>query len=228
MTLLNKITEVLKTDLNKEISFRKKSEQIAVPTFVENLQKRRSIYVLGKKVHHSQSYLSQLIFEAVRACPSAFNSQSTRVVVLFNQSHLKFWKIAQQEQRQLMPDHIFEGKLLKLEQCAAAFGTILFYEDQQVIQSLQKQRPFNANDFPLWSEQCSGMAQFAAWAALAEAGLGASLQHYNPIVDDAVANHFGIDPQWSLKAQLVFGSIEGDAKVKMGDLEDDVRFKVFD
>ena len=40
--------------------------------------------------------------------------------------------------------------------------------------------------FPIWSEQASGIVQFAVWTALAEAGISASLQDYNPVVDDAV------------------------------------------
>lgn len=31
-----------------------------------------------------------------------------------------------------------------------------------------------------------GMAEYATWLALTEAGLGASLQHYNPLIDEAV------------------------------------------
>ena len=30
----------------------------------------------------------------------------------------------------------------------------------------------------------AGMLQLAVWTALAEKGLGASLQHYNPLIDD--------------------------------------------
>lgn len=68
-----------------------------------------------------------------------------------------------QVQRQHMPAYIYEGMEIKLNQCAAAYGTVLFYEDQAVIQQLQKKMPLNSEDFPAWSEQTSGMAQFAVW-----------------------------------------------------------------
>lgn len=227
MAFLNKIGQVLTSDITKDFKLSKKNkpnDELAL-TFVDQLKKRRSIYQLGKRVHYSQTYLSEIIQEAVRSCPSAYNSQSTRIVLLFADSHHKFWEIVKQVQRQHVPAHIYEGVEVKLNQCAAAYGTILFYEDQSVIQQLQKKMPFSAEDFPVWSEQTSGMAQFAVWTALADSGMGASLQHYNPQVDSLVAEHFDIEKSWLLRAQLCFGSIEQEAKEKLGQ-QDLHRFKV--
>jgi predicted oxidoreductase (fatty acid repression mutant protein) len=56
-----------------------------------------------------------------------------------------------------------------------------------VIKGLQEQFALYADNFPVWSEHSTAIAQFAAWTALAEHNVGASLQHYNPIVDDEVA-----------------------------------------
>ncbi len=71
-----------------------------------------------------------------------------------------------------------------------------------------------------------GMAEYATWLALTEAGLGASLQHYNPLIDEAVAAAFDIPDNWRLRAQMPFGSIEAAASEKdmMSDAE---RFKFF-
>jgi predicted oxidoreductase (fatty acid repression mutant protein) len=57
-------------------------------------------------------------------------------------------------------------------------------------------------------------------------GLGASLQHYNPIVDEQVHAEWDIPSNWKLRAQLVFGSIEGEPRAK-DYLADEERFKVF-
>lgn len=228
MALLNKIGHVLNTDLTKDFKFKRKNDVSQQPdqTFVDQLKKRRSIYELGKKIHYSQAYIAELIQESVRSCPSAYNAQSTRIVVLFGDSHQQFWQLAQDVQKKLTPSHIFEGVKIKLDQCDAAFGTVLFYEDQQVIQQLQKKVPLSADDFPGWSEQTSGMAQFAVWTSLADSGIGASLQHYNPIIDDAVAKHFAIDKNWLMRAQLVFGSIEGQAGEKI-EPQDHDRFRIY-
>lgn len=114
-------------------------------------------------------------------------------------------------QRQFVPKQVLAGIKMKIEQCAAAFGSVLFYEDQQVIRQLQKKILFHAAEFPIWSEQTSGMAQFVVWTALSDSGVGASLQHYHPSMDRAVAEHFDILDTWLLRSQLVFGSIEEEA-----------------
>ncbi|MDO4224168.1 MAG: nitroreductase family protein, partial [Acinetobacter sp.] len=56
--------------------------------------------------------------------------------------------------------------------------------------------------------------------------LGASLQHYNPIIDDEVAATFGVPASWKLRAQLVFGSVEAPAGEKSF-IADEERFKTF-
>ena len=227
MALLNKIGHVLTADLTKDFKFKKKQADAPFEiTFVDQLKKRRSIYELGKKVHYSQAYIAELIQESVRSCPSAYNSQSTRIVVLFGESHQHFWDIVKGIQKRNVPSAVFEGVEMKVDQCAHAFGTVLFYEDQDIIHKLQKQVPFSAADFPVWSEQTSGMAQFAVWTSLADSGLGASLQHYNPAVDTAVADYFGIEKSWLMRAQLVFGSIEAPMQEKE-EPEDQDRFRIY-
>ena len=43
---------------------------------------------------------------------------------------------------------------------------------------------------------------------LEDAGLGASLQHYNPLIDEAVAREWKLPASWKLTAQMPFGSPE--------------------
>ena len=47
--------------------------------------------------------------------------------------------------------------------------------------------------------------------ALAEKGVGASLQHYNPLIDDAVKARWGVPVEWALASQMVFGGISAPA-----------------
>jgi uncharacterized protein len=215
MALFDKLGQVFATDITKDFRLKRNADQEnSELSFVEQLNKRRTVKDLGNKLKFSQSYITKLIQEAVRSCPSAHNSQSTRVVILYGESHLKFWEIVKEMQRKIVPANVFAGTALKIERCSKAYGTVLFYEDQTTIKKLQKLRPFDADEFPIWSEQTSGMAQFAVWAALAESEIGAALQHYNPIVDEEIAMNFGINPDWKLRAQLVFGSIEQDLVAK--------------
>jgi predicted oxidoreductase (fatty acid repression mutant protein) len=65
-----------------------------------------------------------------------------------------------------------------------------------------------------WAQHNSGIQQFALWTALETEGLGASLQHYNPLVDLKAQEKWNIPTAWSLRAQLVFGGKAGEAGEK--------------
>lgn len=44
------------------------------------------------------------------------------------------------------------------------------------------------------------MHQYYVWMALETHGLGANLQHYNPLIDDEVKKTFDLPEHWILKA----------------------------
>lgn len=86
---------------------------------------------------------------------------------------------------------------------------ILFFEDQDTISGLQHKFPNYFDKFPVWAAHSDGMLQHAVWTALETEGLGASLQHYDPLIDEEVAKKWGLPLSWKLKAQLVFGGRAG-------------------
>ena len=194
--------------------------------FLDHIKKRHSIYAIGKNVSLDQAEIENIIKEAVKHSPSSFNSQSSRVVILFGQSHDTFWHIVRETLRDLVSADAFEATNSKIDGFAAGYGTALFYEDQNVIKGMQEKFALYADNFPIWSEHASGIAQFATWTALAEHNIGASLQHYNPIIDEEVAQTFSIPSNWKLRAQLVFGSIEAPPGEKTF-MDDAERFKTF-
>lgn len=195
-------------------------------TFIETLKNRRSIYQIGKNVTLTNEEIETLIKEAVKESPSAFNSQSSRAVILFGESSQKVWDIVLGELEPLTPPDAFEATKEKIASFAAGHGTILFYEDQAVVQHLQEQFALYKDNFPIWSEQSTGIAQHSVWVALSEAGLGATIQHYNPLIDEKVAELFEIPETWKLTGQMPFGSKEAEAAPKeyMADAD---RFKTF-
>jgi predicted oxidoreductase (fatty acid repression mutant protein) len=70
------------------------------------------------------------------------------------------------------------------------------------------------------------MLQFAVWTALEAEGLGANLQHYNPLVDQKISELWNVPVTWKLSAQLVFGGKAGEAGEKtFTPLEE--KFKVY-
>ncbi|HHN8405430.1 TPA: nitroreductase family protein [Morganella morganii] len=196
-------------------------------SFIELIKKRRTIYSLGNNLLVSQDRIAALIKEAVKHSPTAFNSQSSRVVVLFGENHKKLWNIVKDALRAIVPADAFAATEGKIDNAfLSGAGTVLFFEDQSVVKGLQEQFALYADNFPIWSEQASGIAQFAVWTALSEENIGASLQHYNPVIDEQVSKAWNIPADWKLRAQLVFGSIEQEAGEKAF-IDDESRFRIF-
>lgn len=193
--------------------------------FIDALKVRRTQYSLGRNVSLAQDELVALIQEAIKHSPSSFNSQSSRALILFGEQSQKLWRITTEELRKVAPADGFAKTEAKMASFAAGVGTVLFFEDQDVVKQLQEKFALYADNFPAWSEQAGGMAQLSVWSALASANVGASLQHYNPLLDASVAREWNIPASWKLRAQMPFGSNEapfGD-KTFMDDAE---RFRV--
>ncbi|HIB3635207.1 TPA: nitroreductase family protein [Enterococcus faecium] len=195
-------------------------------TFTDTLKNRRSIYHLGRNVSLSNEELTTLIKEAIKESPTAFNAQSTRAVILFGDAHEKLWEITEEALRPLTPAEAFPNTQNKLAGFKNGYGTVLFFKETDVVKGLQEQFELYADNFPDWSEQSNGIATANTWVALVDKGLGANLQHYNPVIDEAVAKEWNIPSNWKLRSQLVFGSPETPAGEKeyMNDAD---RFRVF-
>lgn len=194
--------------------------------FIDALKTRRSQYSLGKTLPLPQDQVTSLIQDAIKQAPSAFNSQSSRAVILFGEQSNTFWNLVGEALRPLVPAADFAATEQKLNSFAAGAGTVLFYEDQDVVKGLQEQFALYADNFPVWSEQSSGMAQLAVWTALATAGIGASLQHYNPLPDAAAAAEWNLPASWKLRAQMPFGSNAAPFGEKTF-IDDSARFRLF-
>lgn len=195
-------------------------------SFEDFTEKRRSIYSLGQKQVLSEEKITELVEHAVKHCPSAFNSQSARVVILFGKNYQRFWEIVAETLKGIVSERSFEKTAKKLESFKNGLGTILFFEDMDVIKSLQEKFPLYADNFPKWSLQSNGMLEYVVWTSLAERNVGASLQHYNPVIDEAVAKEWKLSESWQLLAQMPFGSIEIPADEKTFEPVDK-RVKVF-
>ena len=190
-------------------------------------EKRRSIYALSNQLPVSNDEVVKLVEHAVLHTPSAFNSQSTRIIVLFGDEHQKLWQMTEDTLRDIVnDDEKFVSTKQKIDSFKAGAGTILFFEDHAVVTGLQEAAPLYADKFPVWSEHTSAMHQYMIWMALSSLDIGANLQHYNPIIDSQVADAWNVDKDWELVAQMVFGAIEqpaGDKAFKPVDS----RLKVF-
>lgn len=187
---------------------------MSVQTLQQTAETRRSVYALNKNLPVGKEQVAQIIEHAIKHTPSAFNSQSTRVVVLFGAEHEKLWDIAIAELRKIVPAENFKATEDKLNMFKAAAGSVLFFEDNDVIKGLQEKFASYAANFPIWADHSDAMHQYAVWSTLAAAGVGANLQHYNPVIDAEVAKTWNIPANWTLRAQLVFGGIDAPAGEK--------------
>ena len=173
--------------------------------FNQAVENRRTIYAISKDSPVSKQDIHKIVEHAVKYVPYAFNSQSGRVVILLEEQHDKLWEIARETLRKIVPPENFGSTDAKINSFKSGYGTLLFFEDQDVVKSLQERFALYKDNFPIWSHQASGMLQFVIWTALEEVGLGASLQHYNPLIDEQVKSEWKIPASWTLWAQMPFG-----------------------
>ena len=167
---------------------------------------RRTYYHLGGCEHIPVDKILKMIEQVMLTTPSAFNVQSTRIVLLLGQEHMRLWEIVKQTLRPLVAPEAFGRTESKIDgSFAAGCATILFFEDEAAIKVQKRTMPTYADKFDIYSAQTSAMHQFAVWVMLREMGFGASLQHYNPLIDEAVTQQWGLNPDWRLNAQMPFG-----------------------
>ena len=192
----------------------------------EAMKNRRSRYALSAKSPISDMELEQLLRDAVKYTPSSFNSQSSRAVLLLGENHSALWSIVMDTLRAIVEPERFAETEAKINSFASGYGTILYFEDISIVEGFQKAIPNYSENFPVWSNQSAGMLQYAVWTALTAKGLGASLQHYNPIIDDDVKQKFDIPKDWKLIAQMPFGtSISEPAPLQYNNLTERVIVK---
>jgi len=174
--------------------------------FLSALRQRRSLYALKKGSPISDERIRQLLEEALTHTPSAFNSQTTRLVLLLGAEHDRLWEITREVLKAIVPEDQFAATNERIQGFQNAYGTILFFEDMAIIEHLQEQFPLYQDRFPVWAQHTNAMHQIVVWMLLESEGLGASLQHYNPLIDERVKAQWNLPESWQLVAQMPFGT----------------------
>lgn len=167
---------------------------------VNSLKKRRTYYKIKKELPVSIENVIEIVEEITELVPDAFNMKSSRLVIVYGEMQNKLW------------DKIYDtfgGKVPreKIDSFLAGYGTILYFYDSKVVSDMQSKFPTYAANFPVWANQASGMLQLAVWSGLRELEIGASLQHYNPVIDKAVKELLNIPEEYVLIAEMPFGAI---------------------
>ena len=182
--------------------------------FYKAVENRRTYYGIGKEKVVSEDRVVEIVENSVKVAPTAFNSQSSRAIVLLKEHHDKLWDITKEALRKIVPEESFPQTEARINGFKSGYGTVLFFEDQNVVKNLQEQFALYKDNFPVWSQQASGMLQFIVWTSLEVEGLGASLQHYNPLIDEDVRKEWNVPENWKLIAQMPFGNVVAEPDEK--------------
>lgn len=193
-------------------------------TFMDEIKNRRSVYAIDNTVVASYEAIEAQLRDAITHVPTAFNSQSGRVILLREADHHRLWNQVKAVLQSILPADQYPASEARINGFDAGYGTILFFEDQGVVEGLQQQFPIYSDNFPIWSQQASGMLQLVVWTALSEAGVGATLQHYNELIHSFVHEAFDVPSSWKLIAQMPFGRpVAAPAEKSFQSIEDRLR-----
>lgn len=179
--------------------------------YFEAVARRRTYYTLGKNIALSLDRIREIVEFAAMHTPTAFNCQNGRAVILFGEEHEALWRETVTDTlRKIVPEAVFPRTEKKLLSFAQAFCTILFYEDMNTVREQEEKMPTYRESFAPWSRETVGIMQHIVWTGLESEGVCCSLQHYNPLIDDAVALRWSIPQGWRLVTEMVCGSPEAE------------------
>lgn len=188
-------------------------------SITESLKQRRTYYNINQTLPVEESRVTGLVQELTELVPDAFNMKSSFVAVAFGAKHELLWDTIYDT---------FGGKVSreKIDSFKNGAGTILYFYDSEIVKSMQGTFPLYAANFPNWAQQASAMLQISVWSGLRELGIGASLQHYNPVIDEKIRQLFKVPDRYQLVAQMPFGGIGQEPGAKEKE-EIDKRVQIF-
>ena len=96
----------------------------------EALKHRRSYYAIDNQTTIPDAEIEEILDFAALHTPSAFNSQSTRMVLLLREQHRRLWDIVRNTLKKTIPAAAYASTEAKINKSfAAGYGTVLFFED---------------------------------------------------------------------------------------------------
>lgn len=183
-------------------------------TLTELVKNRRSQYAIGNNTDLTNDEIAARITEIVRDVPTASNSQTTRIAIVFGEENVKLWDHILDVQKDVMPEEMWGFMSGVMEGAKGGVGTVLFFEDLDAVDKM----PTSPSRVEVYKQNNNANAQYATWLALTDLGLGGTLQHmnvgYEQGFDKSVKELLGLPERWEMQAQMPFGSIEGESAPK--------------
>ncbi|XJS10755.1 nitroreductase family protein [Aerococcaceae bacterium WGS1372] len=182
--------------------------------FKQLVKNRRSIYALGTNSDFSIDEIVASIRETQKDVPTAFNSQTSRLVIVTSEANTKLWNLILDVQKDVLDQATWDFMSPIMEGAKLGMGTVLFFEDRDAVATM----PTQGQRTEAYKQNNSANAQYATWLALTEMNLGGSLQHfsvgYEQGFDKAIREMFNLPESYELIAQMPFGSIEQEISEK--------------
>ena len=196
-------------------------------TLIEAMKKRRSTRKLIKKENFDKKIIEEILKQAMYV-PSAFNMQSYRILALFDDASNRLWDIVENKLLEKIGQEKFDktNQKSKIQGFRGGNGTLLFFEDMAVVEEKGNIAKSYKDTFPSWSDQGSGIIQYAVWLLLTGEGLSASLQHYHKLIEEEVKRVWNIPDNWKLISQMPYGLNNEEIKEReFIEFEDMTRFQ---
>lgn len=182
--------------------------------FTDLIKERRTAYAIGTNTELSNKEIADRIREVTQQIPTAFNSQTTRLVVVFGEDNVKLWDHILDIQKDVMEGDMWEMMSGVMQGAKAGVGTVLFFEDRDAVKGALGEN----ERATVYKQHHSANAQYGIWLALTDLGLGGSLQHMNigfeQGFDKSVKEMFDLPASYEMIAQMPFGSIEAEPNPK--------------
>ena len=105
-------------------SFSSTAKMADSKSFLNLVQERRTFYQITNESTISEARIKELVDHTVKHVPSAFNSQTTRVVVILKEHHQKLWDSIMAVYKTMLPDEQFQQAKGRMEGFRAGYGTV--------------------------------------------------------------------------------------------------------
>ena len=112
------------------------------------------------------------------------------------ENHTAFWEMVRSAIKKIVSEAAFKSSSEKIDSFQLAMPR--YFSLRTGRSNPSKLLPLYKDNFPVWSEQSSGMLQLVIWTALCEQGLEPLLQHYNELVEKDVKENGTSRPIGSL------------------------------
>lgn len=177
---------------------------------IDALENRRTYYNLDDNIDVSDEKVVEVVEKVAELVPDAMNMRTQRVLIVQGEKHKELWDAIYD---------VFGGQVKreKIDSFKNGAGTVLFFYNSKQVRQAEKDYPLYKENFEPWAHQANGMLQINVWTALEELGLGANLQHYNPVIDEKVKEMFDVDEDYVLLSQMVYGNIFAPCDDKEGE-----------